>query len=140
MVRGLGWCMCVGVWTAALLTIYPVQMGEAVTPPSLHFPAAKCLHICAYAFLTVYLTWLPLPLRGCCLLLAFLSLHAAGTEFGQQFVPGRHPAFTDVLIDHIGLMLGIVLTWKRWLPRGYSFSSNSKGRTVVLARSSSGRS
>jgi VanZ family protein len=122
IVRGLGWCVCVSVWTAALLTIYPVEVGEAVMPETLHFSAAKFLHVAAYAFLTVYLSWLPLSRRGRWLGLAFLSLHAAGTEFFQQFVPGRHPAITDVLIDHAGLLLGMALTWKRWLS-GSAFSN-----------------
>ncbi len=116
IVRGLGWCVCLGLWTAALLTTFPMHAGEAVTPKALHFPAAKFLHVSAYAFLTLYLSWLPLPRRGRWLLLAFLSLHAAGTEFFQQFVPERHPAVTDVLIDHVGIALGFALNWKRWLP------------------------
>ena len=115
IVRGFGWWLCVGLWTLALLTTYPVEVGDAVTPPSLQFPLAKFLHISVYAFLTVSLSWLPLR-RWRWLLLAFLSLHAAGTEFLQQFVPGRHGMATDVLIDHIGLLFGVALTWKRWLP------------------------
>ncbi|HEY7428738.1 MAG TPA: VanZ family protein [Gemmataceae bacterium] len=116
LVRGLGWCVCVGVWTAALLTTYPVEIGEAVAPDGLYFPAAKTLHVCAYAFLAVYTSWLPLR-RGRWWLLAFLSLHAAGTEFGQLFIPGRVGNWIDVLIDHAGLLLGLALTWKRWVPR-----------------------
>lgn len=116
IVRGLGWCLCLGLWTAALLTTYPVKVGEAVTPSGLYFPAAKCLHISAYAFLTVYLTWLPLG-RWRWMLLAFLSLHGAGTELLQLLVPDRYGRFTDVLIDHFGLALGVALTWKRWLPQ-----------------------
>lgn len=116
VVRGMGWCLCVTLWTFALVTIYPVQLGESVTPKSLHFPAAKFLHVTAYAFLVVYLKWLPLG-RGRWPLLAFLSLHAFGTEFCQLYVPGRHGTITDVLIDHLGLVLGMVLTRKCWLPR-----------------------
>lgn len=113
IVRGLGWSLCVGLWTAALLTTYPVHVGQGIVPPRLYFPAAKCLHFSAYAFLTVFISWLPLR-RWRWLLLAFLSLHAAGTEFFQRFVPGRHGVWTDILIDHAGLVLGVVLTWKRW--------------------------
>lgn len=116
IVRGLGWCLCVGLWTVALLTTTPVRMGEAVMPAALHFPAAKFLHVSVYAFLTVYVSWLPLR-RWRWLLLAFLALHAAGTEFFQQFVPDRHGLVSDVLLDHFGLALGVALTWKRWLPR-----------------------
>lgn len=116
MVRGFGWCLCVGLWTFALLTIYPVKMGAAVLPSTWHFPSAKFLHVSVYAFLALYISWLPLR-RWRWLLLAFLSLHAAGTEYFQQFVPGRHGMISDVLIDHAGLLLAIAFTWKRWLPR-----------------------
>jgi VanZ family protein len=113
MLRGLGWCACVMLWTAALLTTTPVRVGEAVTPAVLHFSAAKGLHISVYAFLTMYAAWLSVG-RWRWLLLAFLSLHAAATEYLQQYVPGRHGMLSDVLIDHFGLALGVALTWKRW--------------------------
>jgi VanZ family protein len=138
-VRGLGWCLCVAVWTTALLTIFAARVGQAVTPEILHFPAAKFLHISAYAFLTLYLKWLPLR-RGRWLLLAFLSLHAFGTEFFQQFVPGRHGALSDVLIDHCGIALGMVLTRSCWLPRRKNRSSpyHAHESATELGRSSSG--
>jgi VanZ family protein len=120
LVRVLGWCICVGVWTVALLTTYPAELGKDIVPSSMRFPAAKALHVCAYAFLTVFLSWLPLR-RWRWILLAFLVLHAAGTELGQRFVPGRSGLWTDVLIDHAGLLLGLALTWKRWLPRRFQF-------------------
>jgi VanZ family protein len=135
LVRGLGWCVCVVVLTAALLTTYPVELGKAVAPEGLYFPAAKTLHVCAYAFLTVFISWLPLR-RWRWLLLAFLSLHAAGTEFGQLFIPGRKGKFVDILIDHIGLFLGLVLTWKRWAPRSvrrrapYPVTEKQNGRKL----------
>ncbi|HTU94159.1 MAG TPA: VanZ family protein [Gemmataceae bacterium] len=136
LVRGLGWCLCVALWTTALLTTYPVKVGESVTPHGWYFPAAKCLHISAYAFLTAYLTWLPLG-RWRWLLLAFLSMHAAGTEFFQLYVPGRYGQVTDVLIDHCGLALGVALTWKRWLPRLRRPGSVSDGEHAVAYASGS---
>ncbi len=139
-VRGLGWCLCIAVWTTALLTIFAARVGQAVTPEILHFPAAKCLHISAYAFLTLYLKWLPLR-RGRWLLLAFLSFHAFGTEFFQQFVPGRHGQLSDVLIDHIGIAVGMALTRNCWLPRRKNRSSPHHAQQCAtdLVRSSSGR-
>jgi VanZ family protein len=126
IVRGLGWCLCVGLWTAALLTTYPVEVGKAVTPAPIHFPAAKLLHVSAYVFLTLFVSWLPLR-RWRWLLLAFLSLHAAGTEYCQQFVPGRSGTAADVLIDHAGLVLGVTLSWKRWLPHCGNYLSLLRG-------------
>ncbi|HEY7310416.1 MAG TPA: VanZ family protein [Gemmataceae bacterium] len=129
LVRGLGWGLCVGVWTTALLTTYPVQIGKHVTPAGMYFSASKLLHVGAYGFLTVFITWLPLR-RWRWLLLAFLSLHAAGTEFGQTFVPGRVGRPEDVAIDHLGLLLGLLLTWKRWLPHSIR-SLPLRGTNVV---------
>lgn len=133
IVRGLGWCLCVVLWTVALLTLFPVQMGQAVVPRTLHFPAAKFLHVSAYAFLTVYLKWLPLGRRRW-LLLAFLSLHAVGTEICQQFVPGRHGMLNDVLLDHFGMMLGMALTWRCWLPRPGNGAFSSEPKTCAIYR------
>ena len=48
------------------------------------------------------------------LLLAFLSLHAFGTEFLQQFVPERGPSLVDVGIDHVGLAIGLAASWRWW--------------------------
>jgi VanZ family protein len=110
-----GWWVGVGLWTAALLTTYPVEINKAVLPPEAHFPAAKGLHVTAYAFLTVWASWLPLG-RWRWLLVAFLSLHGAGTEFLQTYVPGRSGQVSDVVIDHVGILLGLAVTWKRWLP------------------------
>ena len=47
-------------------------------------------------------------------LLAALSLHAGATEFFQQFV-GRGSSLADVGLDHAGLVLGVALSWWRWL-------------------------
>lgn len=115
LVRGLGWCACVILWTVALLTTYPVELGKHVAPSEVYFPASKLLHLGAYGFLTLFISWLPLR-RWRWLLLAFLSLHAIGTEFAQTFVPGRTGKPADVAIDHLGLLLGLALTWKRWVP------------------------
>jgi VanZ family protein len=116
LLRGAGWCLCVGLWTVALLTTRSMEVGKAVTPSTMHYPASKGLHICVYAFLTLFITWLPLR-RWRWMLLALLSLHAAGTEYCQQFIPGRTGLVSDVLLDHIGLLLGLALTWKRWVPK-----------------------
>jgi len=50
------------------------------------------------------------PSKKKCLILSvlFVFLYAASDEFHQSFIPGRGPAFTDVLIDTSGGLLGIV--------------------------------
>jgi VanZ like family len=122
LVRGLGWCVCVTVWTVALLTTYPAEVSQEVLPRPAVFPTAKALHVCTYAFLTVWISWI--PIRGWrWLLLSVLSLHAFGTEFMQQFVPERTGSVRDIFIDHFGMFLGLAFTWKRWLPKSPIVSS-----------------
>ncbi|WP_107995233.1 VanZ family protein [Trichococcus paludicola] len=44
----------------------------------------------------------------------FVFLYASSDEFHQSFVPGRGPAFSDVLIDTAGGLTGIILyEWKQ---------------------------
>lgn len=38
-------------------------------------------------------------------------LYACTDEFHQYFVPGRGPAFMDVMIDTAGVILGVMLLW-----------------------------
>jgi VanZ family protein len=113
--RWLLWVFFVGVWTAALLTTEPVDVAQAVLPPPIIFPAAKLLHVSAYALLAVLSGWLFLPGRWRWVLLVFMCFHAFGTEFFQQFVPERGPSLWDVGIDHIGIAIGLTISCKWWL-------------------------
>jgi len=48
--------------------------------------------------------------------LLFVFLYACSDEFHQSFIPGRGPAFFDVMIDTAGGLTGIVLyEWKQRL-------------------------
>jgi VanZ family protein len=109
------WWIAVGLWTAALLTTYPAQISHDLLPPTVGFPAAKTLHVLAYAGLAGLIPWLSISLSWRWAFLALLSMHAAGTEFFQQFVPLRTGSLSDVVIDHTGMLLGLVITWKGWL-------------------------
>ena len=55
-------------------------------------------------------------------------LYSATDEFHQSFVPGRHPALTDVVIDAIGaaLMLLLVNQYRKKTTSGTSWSQASK--------------
>jgi hypothetical protein len=112
--RFLAWLLCLAVWTVALLTTYPAQVSQHVLPQGLQFPTAKCLHLCAYAFLTAFISCLPLRTGPRWALVAVLSLHAFTTEFLQQFIELRHGSLQDAGIDHLGIALGLALTWKWW--------------------------
>ena len=45
------------------------------------------------------------------------GLYAVTDEFHQHFVRGRHAAWYDVLIDTVGVTIG-VLAWSRLFRRG----------------------
>jgi len=107
----------VAVWTTALLTTFPVEMSHRVLPEGYRFSAAKTLHVSAYAFLTLLAAWLPVRVRWRWLCVAFLSLHGFATEYLQTFV-GRGGALTDVGLDHIGILLGLLIGWRWWRERG----------------------
>ena len=111
------WLVFLGIWTLALVTPYPVQIEQKVLPHEASFPTSKLLHVTAYAFLTGFTAFLPLRGSRRWLPVLVLSLHGFGTEFCQLFVPLRTGCLTDVAIDHGGILLGLLLTLKWWLPR-----------------------
>ena len=64
----------------------------------------KCAHVTEYAilgFLLLRATGRELPA------LVLGILYAASDEFHQHFVHGRHASPVDVLIDSVGLLIGI---------------------------------
>jgi VanZ family protein len=72
----------------------------------------KCAHVTEYAILGVLLVravgrQLPALLIG--------IAYAAGDEVHQHFVAGRHGSPVDVLIDTVGLVIGIVLVQRVFL-------------------------
>ena len=88
--------------------------------PSLDFDIfllSKLFHVSDYALMAVLTAWLPAPRRLRGLLLLFLSAHAMGTEFVQQLVATtwkRTGTWHDIGLDHVGIALGLALTWKWW--------------------------
>jgi len=73
------------------------------------FLLAKMLHAGVYAFLTVLAGLLPVRRRYFWLTVAMLALHAIGTEIGQTFVRNRSGSVRDVLIDWLGIGLGLLV-------------------------------
>ena len=51
----------------------------------------------------------PIPPRSLLLAWFLTTLYSATDEFHQGFVPGRHPALTDVLIDSTGAAVAMLL-------------------------------
>jgi hypothetical protein len=102
-----------GLWTWKLLEPNPVP--EPVTrgiPTDLKFWLAKGLHLGCYAFLTVLAAWLPVRRPYSWGVVVFLAMHAVGTEIGQSYVPNRHGSARDVVIDWVGIGVGLLLL--RW--------------------------
>jgi VanZ family protein len=108
------WLVAVGCWAVALLTPQPVEVEKSLLPQEALFSASKSLHIAAYAILTGAGAWLPAWHGRRWLPVAILSFHGCATEFFQQWVPARHGCVEDVVIDHIGIAIGLLLTLPRW--------------------------
>jgi len=75
---------------------------------------AKTGHVCAYALMTILSGWLRLPVRFRLLLLFFLMAHAAATEWIQLNVSHRSGTVQDVVLDHLGIAAGLIVSWKWW--------------------------
>jgi VanZ family protein len=112
--RWVIWGICVAVWTLALVTPQPAEIAQDVLPQQAHFPISKTLHVSAYAFLTALAAWLRVRGPKRWLLVAFLSLHGFLTEYIQNFVPLRTGTWRDVGLDHLGILLGLAVSWKWW--------------------------
>jgi VanZ family protein len=111
--RWLVWWVYVLVMSVALLTPNPVHASTPHGRQAL-FLTSKVIHISAYLVLAFLTGWLRAPGRSRWLLLVFLSAHALGTEYLQQFVPSRVSNWYDVGYNHLGLVLGLALSWKWW--------------------------
>jgi hypothetical protein len=122
--RWVVWFAFLLAWSAALLAPQSVLLaflggnGDDAKPVHVRildsFLFAKGLHVSAYALAAILSGWLRVAGRWRWALLAFLSAHAFGTEFFQQFVPGRHGSLRDVGLDHLGLLIGVALSWRWW--------------------------
>src|SRR5262249_26790593 len=99
-------------WTYALLTPIPPR-GEGWPSPQYVHLFGKTLHVGVYAFFTVLSAWLSVPFRFRWLLIVFISFHGLATEYLQQFVE-RGSLWSDVGLDHLGLALGLAVSWKWW--------------------------
>lgn len=115
------WLACVLISTAVLvgpsLSLILRQQIESEENAALDyqfFLFSKVFHVADYGLMAVLTALLPAGRRLRGLLLVFLSVHAAGTEFLQQFVETRSGTWQDVVLDHLGMGLGVALTWRWW--------------------------
>jgi VanZ family protein len=110
--RWLIWLFFLTAWTIALLVPIPDTPMPVGDGPDLKWLIGKPLHVSAYAFLTILAAWLPIRGRWR-LLMPLLLVHAGATEFLQNFVE-RTGSVRDVLLDWLGISLGLVITWRWW--------------------------
>jgi VanZ family protein len=108
------WFVFIAGWSLALLTPQPVELADTVLGEPAAFWSAKVLHVSAYAVLVTLTASLPVAWPARLLLLACLSAHAIGTEYFQQFVRLRTPSWRDAALDHLGILIGLVITCKFW--------------------------
>lgn len=109
------------LWTYELLAENPVpESVSRAIPNEWKFWLAKGLHVAGYAFLTVLAASLPVPRVVFWLVIALLVLHGIATEVGQTFVSGRHGSIRDVLLDWVGVGLGLAALWLLKQVRGGS--------------------
>jgi VanZ family protein len=73
----------------------------------------KIAHLTEYAILGALLVR---ALRHPKIAILVGALYATSDEFHQHFVRGRHAACYDVVIDTVGVTIG-VLAWRRWSRR-----------------------
>lgn len=110
----LAWLLYVLAWSRGLLMEQPIDPGDNERLRLGLFLFSKSVHVGAYAVLAVLSGLLDVPRPYRWLLLVFMCAHAVGTEYGQQFFKTRHPSLYDVGLDHLGILIGVALTWKWW--------------------------
>ena len=102
---------CVIAWTIGLLVPNPTSpfSGRVADIPGLKFYVSKTVHVGAYAFLTLLVVYLPGSRRLRFLMFAFLSLHGFVSEYLQNtLTTQRTGSLRDVLLDHVGILLGLL--------------------------------
>jgi VanZ family protein len=114
--RWLIWALYMVAWTTALLVPVPPQPeGSPLTEPDVRFYFSKAVHVSAYTAFALLTGWLRAPVRWRSWLLALLFAHGAATETLQALLPtGRHGCVEDVLLDSLGISIGLALSWKWW--------------------------
>ncbi len=113
--RWILWLFVLAVWTVALLRPEPAQFHRDYVSPWTDWPVSKFVHVGAYAFLAATAAGLPLPRGRRWLLLLILSLHGMLTEYFQTFVSLRTGQWSDVLLNHLGIGLGVAIAWRWWV-------------------------
>ena len=113
--RWLAWGLFVLLSTTALVAPLPAvdNWPVEISQGQIYF-FAKTAHVWAYALMTILSGWLGVTVRFRWLLLFFLMAHAAATEWIQLNLSGRNGTVDDVLLDHLGIATGLIVSRKWW--------------------------
>jgi VanZ family protein len=112
--RWVLWLFCLAIWTVALLRPEPARVNRAIVEHYTDLPVSKFVHVGVYAGLTALASILPMARRRW-LLLVFLSFHAMITEYLQNYVPEREGSWRDVGLNHLGIAVGLAISWYWWM-------------------------
>lgn len=82
----------------------------------LTYPIRKSAHMTEYAILAMlamlfWRAWETEEKRACLLSFLLAAVYAGSDEFHQLFVPGREGMVTDVFIDAMGALTGLLFLW-----------------------------
>ena len=110
------WGAYVVVWTVLLVSPMPERVSWPVPIEGEHrYLIGKTTHIVAYLLLAVLTGWIRARFTWRLWLLFFVMAHASATEWLQQHTDlGRTGQVGDIVLDHIGIALGLVVSWKWW--------------------------
>lgn len=113
-VNGAAFIILLAVWTWKLVEPNPVPaVLEQEIPSDWRYWLSKLVHVGMYAVLTVSGTVCLCRRAVIWGVISLLLLHAVATEIAQTYVPNRHGCVRDVVLDWIGIGLGLVAV--RWL-------------------------
>lgn len=99
------------IWCGVIFVLSSIPSAKISSDTFLDFVVRKFLHIFEYFILTIlsYNTF-----KSHKSAYFFALVYAISDEVHQMFVPGRGPSLKDVLVDSIGIIMGLLLIWKNY--------------------------
>lgn len=99
------------IWCLVIFSFSSIPSAHISEFSMLDFVLRKAAHITEFFILTL-ISFKTFNSKKKSIL--FSVLYATSDEIHQRFTPGRGPSPSDVLIDTIGVVLGIIFIWKNW--------------------------
>jgi VanZ family protein len=130
------WLLYVLAWSVALEVPQPIHPHDPTAAEAV-FTFGKAVHLSAYALLAGLTGWLRPTGAWRAAAFVFLLGHGVLTEVLQFLLPfGRTGAVADVMLDWVGISVGVALTWRWWFrPRGQE--SGVRGQKAEKAKTDS---